>query len=123
MAGAHLKGQPLHHELVARGARLQRSTTTAPEYRLYALGGGPPARAGLVRVSAGGRAIELEVYHMPRTEVGELLAAVLPPLALGSVRLVSGELVHGFVCEPIGIEGAEDISECAGWKSYVASLA
>ena len=123
MAGAHLEGLPLHHELVARGARLQRSTTTAPEYRLYALDGGLPARAGLVRVSSGGWAIEVEVYRLLRAEVGDLLAGVPPPLALGSVRLVSGELVHGFVCEAIGIEGAEDISAGGGWRSYVASLA
>jgi allophanate hydrolase len=122
VAGAHLAGLPLHHELVARGARLRRSTTTAPEYRLYALGG-LPARAGLVRVSSGGRAIEVEVYRLPRAEVGELLAGVPPPLALGSVRLVSGELVHGFVCEAIGVEGAEDISDRGSWRSYVASLA
>jgi allophanate hydrolase len=122
VAGAHLAGLPLHHELLARGARLQRSTTTAPEYRLYALGGGLPARAGLVRVSTGGWAIEVEVYRLPRAEIGELLARVPPPLALGSVRLVSGELVHGFVCEAIGVEGAEDISDRGSWRSYVASL-
>jgi len=123
VAGAHLEGLPLHHELAARGARLQRTTTTAAEYRLYALGGGPPARAGLVRVSAGGQAIEVEVYRLPRTEVGELLAAVPSPLALGTVRLASYELVHGFVCEAIGIEDAQDITAVGGWRSYLASLA
>ena len=123
MAGAHLEGLPLHHELLARGARLQQTTTTAPAYRLYALRGTPPARAGLVRVSSEGRAIEVEVYRLPRAEVGELLATVPPPLALGSVWLASGELVRGFVCEAIGSEGAEDISECGGWRAYVASLA
>ena len=123
MAGAHLQGLPLHHELVARGARLRLATTTAPAYRLYALAGGPPTRPGLVRVSAGGHAIEVEVYRLPRTEVGELLAAIPPPLALGSVRLASGELVHGFVCEPIGLEGALDISASGSWRSYLASLA
>jgi allophanate hydrolase len=105
---------------VARGARLARRTTTAPEYQLYALAGGPPARAGLVRVSDDGHAIEVEVYQVPRAEVGELLVAVPPPLAVGRVRLTTGELVHGFVCEPVGIEGALDISACGGWRSYLA---
>jgi allophanate hydrolase len=123
VAGAHLEGLPLHHELLARGARMQRSTTTAPEYRLYALAGDVPARAGLVRVSEEGRAIEVEVYRLPRAEIGELLATVPPPLALGSVRLISGELVHGFVCEAVGVEGARDISAGGSWRSYVASLA
>ena len=36
-AGAHLTGQPLNHQLTDRGAMLERSTTTAPVYRLFAL--------------------------------------------------------------------------------------
>jgi len=112
---------PLHHQLVDRGAVLRTRTATAHEYRLYALAGEPPARAGLVRVSGGGSSIEVEVYRLPRSEVGNLLALVPAPLALGSVLLASGEVVHGFVCEAIGIEGAEDISECGSWRAYVAS--
>lgn len=121
VVGAHLEGLPLHHELLARGAGPGRSTRTAPEYRLYALAGGPPARAGLVRVSGGGHAIEVEVYRLPRTEVGDLVASIPPPLALGSIRLASGDVVHGFVCEGIAAETGLDISEQGGWRSYLAS--
>ena len=123
VAGAHLEGQPLHHELVARGATLGRRTTTAPAYRLFALAGGPPARAGLVRVSGPGHAIEVETYEVPSTELGDLLLGVPAPLAVGRVLLATGELVHGFVCEPIGIEGALDISANGGWRSYLATQA
>lgn len=48
-----------------------------------------------------------------------------PPVAAGGrrVRLVTDELVHGFVWEPIGIEGALDISACGGWRSYLTKQA
>ena len=120
VAGAHLEGLPLHHELVERGARLRSRTTTSARYRLYALAGGPPARAGLVRVSDGGHAIEVEVFRIPREEVGDLLVTVPPPLAIGSVELASGEQVHGFVCEAIGIDGANDVSDHGGWRAFLA---
>ncbi|HRI96001.1 MAG TPA: hypothetical protein PLZ93_10330, partial [Nocardioides sp.] len=76
-----------------------------------------------VRVSGEGHAIEVEVYRVPRSEVGELLAAVPPPLAIGRVSLIHGELVHGFVCEPMGIEGALDISTWGGWRAFLAQPA
>lgn len=120
VVGAHLEGQPLHHELLDHGARLRSCTTTAPCYRLYTLAGGPPARAGLVRVADDGYPIDVEVYRLPRVQLGDLLATVPPPLAIGTVQLAAGEAVHGFVCEPIGIHGARDISECGGWRAYLS---
>ena len=37
VAGAHLEGEPLNHQLTDRGATLERRTTTAPRYRMVAL--------------------------------------------------------------------------------------
>ena len=37
VVGAHLRGEPLHHQLTERGARLAAATTTAPDYPLCAL--------------------------------------------------------------------------------------
>jgi allophanate hydrolase len=54
VCGAHMSGLPLNHQLTDRRARLLRATRTAPEYRFYALPGGPPERPGLVRVGSGG---------------------------------------------------------------------
>src|SRR5690606_31263240 len=42
VAGAHLSGQPLNHQLVDRDAHLVARTTTAVGYRLYALDTDPP---------------------------------------------------------------------------------
>lgn len=123
VVGAHLQGMPLHGELVARGARLRARTATAASYRLYLLAGGPTVRPGLVRVTTGGCPIEVEIYDLPAAEVGEFLRRVPAPLAIGQVELASGEWVHGFVCEPIALEGAVDISGFGGWRAYRASVA
>lgn len=118
--GAHLSGMPLHHELLSRGAELVTATRTTTSYRLFALDGGPPLRPGLVRVPEGGVAIEVEVYRLPSREVGGLLAQVPPPLCLGTVVLESGAAVHGYLCETAGLDGAVDISDHGGWRSYLA---
>lgn len=54
VAGAHLTGEPLNPQLLSLGARLIRTTTTAPVYRLHALATTPP-KPGLVRTDEGAR--------------------------------------------------------------------
>ncbi len=123
VCGAHLSGMPLNPQLTSRGALLMESTTTAPCYRLYALAGGPPRRPGLVRTPDEGAAIQVEVWAVPQDEVGGFLALIPAPLGLGSTELASGRWVKGFICEPCGMAGAEDISDWGGWRAYMASLA
>jgi allophanate hydrolase len=50
VVGAHLRGQPLHLQLVEAGARFVASTSTSDDYRLYALPATEPRKPGLVRV-------------------------------------------------------------------------
>jgi len=121
VVGAHLEGMPLHPALMGCSARLQTRTTTAAAYRLFALAGGPPARPGLMRVADGGAPIQVEVYRLPRRQVGDLLATVEAPLAIGSIELASGEWVNGYVCEAVGLDDAEDITAFGGWRAYVAA--
>ena len=123
VCGAHLDGMPLNSQLTDRDAVLREATTTSPGYRLYALPGGPPFRPGLVRESADGVAIEVEVWNLPLDQVGSFLAGIPAPLGLGKVELASGEWVTGFICEPCGLAGAEDISGFGGWRGYMASKA
>jgi allophanate hydrolase len=118
VVGAHLRGQPLNHQLVERDGRLLATTTTAPTYRLHALGTTPP-KPGLVRVASGGAAIEVEVWSLSVTGFATFTAAVPRPLAIGKVELADGRSVPGFVCEPIGLESATDITEFGGWRSYL----
>lgn len=124
VVGAHLSGMPLHGQLVERRARLVASTHTAPHYRLFALPGTVPPKPGLARLSpaddpALGHAIALEVYAVPMSAVGSFLALIPPPLGLGSVELADGSWVKGFICEPAGLSGAEDISHFGGWRAYI----
>jgi allophanate hydrolase len=118
VVGAHLSGQPLNPQLLTLGARLERTTTTAPVYRLHALRTTPP-KPGLVHVAAGGAAVEAEVWRLPAEGLGHLLAALPRPMALGSVHLADGTRVPGFLCEPGALTDAEDITEYGGWRAYV----
>lgn len=125
VVGAHLQGMPLHGQLVERRARLIESTRTAPRYQLYALPGTVPPKPGLARVAADappetGHSIELEVYAVPLSQVGSFLALIPSPLGLGSVELADGRWVKGFICEPAGLAGADDISHFGGWRAYMA---
>ena len=122
VCGAHLQGLPLNGQLTARGARLVRATQTAPEYRLYALPGGPPLRPALVR-DAAGRCIEVEIWEMPAAELASFLDGIGAPLGLGKLRLVDGSLENGFICEHAGVAHARDISEFGGWRAYLAARA
>ncbi len=120
--GAHLSGMPLNRELVALGGRLRRAVATAPEYRLYALPGGPPLRPGLVRVGpAEGRSIAAEVWALPFDGFGRFVASIPQPLGIGTLRLADGTTPKGFLCETAGLEGAEDITRYGGWRSFITA--
>ncbi|MFD4524612.1 allophanate hydrolase [Streptomyces sp. NPDC058470] len=118
VVGAHLSGQPLNGQLLTLGAELERTTTTAPAYRLHALSTTPP-KPGLVHIGEGGAAIEAEVWRLPAEGLGRLLAELPRPMTLGRVELADGGHVPGFLCEPSALDGAEDITRYGGWRSYL----
>ncbi len=121
VVGAHLWGQPLNHQLTDRGAELVERTTTSAAYRLHRLAGGPTPRPGLERVATGGARVEVEVWRLDDAALGALVGQVAPPLGIGSVELADERWVHGFICEPIGLTGARDITSHGGWRAYLAS--
>jgi len=118
--GAHRAGQPLNGELTARGARLAGTVRTAAEYRLYRLHT-EPEKPGLVRVADGGESIEGELWELPVAALGSFLAALPAPMALGRVRLADGSETTGFLCEPVALEGADDITAHGSWLEYLAA--
>lgn len=122
VVGAHLSGQPLNAQLTERGARLVRSTRTAPRYRLYALAGSVPPKPGMVRVDAEeGHAIEVEVWRMPLAAYGSFVALIPAPLGIGRVELEEGGWLQGFLCESHGLRDAVDITHYGGWRAYRAA--
>jgi allophanate hydrolase len=103
------------------GGRLLEATATAPDYRLYALDTTPP-KPGLLRVAAAtGSSIELEVWALSAAAFGTFVAAIPPPMAIGTIVLADGRGVKGFIVEPAAIEGARDISAFNGWRAFVAA--
>jgi allophanate hydrolase len=123
VVGAHLSGMALNGELKALGGRLLEPARTAPDYRLYALDTTPP-KPGMLRVQAGtGVGIELEIWALPAAAFGQFVAAIPPPLSIGTIRLADGRGVKGFVVEPAGLDGARDISAFHGWRAFMAEAA
>ncbi len=118
VAGAHLTGQPLNPQLLALGAVLERTTTTAPVYRLHALRTSPP-KPGLEHAGDGGAGIEVEIWRLPAEGLGRLVASLPRPMTLGSVQLSDGAGVPGFLCEPGALADAEDNTRYGGWRSYL----
>ena len=121
VVGAHLSGMPLNGELRTIGARLIERGATAPHYRLYALPGTRPPKPGLLRVKNGaGAAIEVEVWALSASAFGRFVAAVPPPLSIGTLELDGGRPVKGFLVEAEAIDGARDISSFGGWRAFMA---
>jgi allophanate hydrolase len=121
VVGAHLSGIPLNGELRALGARLIEQGATAPHYRLYALPGAKPPKPGLLRVKkSAGAAIAIEVYALSESAFGRFVAAVPPPLSIGTLELDDGRCVKGFLVEAEAVAGARDISSFGGWRAFMA---
>ncbi len=118
VVGAHRRGQALSHELTARGGRYLRTVRTSDDYRLHRLATDPP-KPGLERVDDGGAAIEGELWAMPPAGLADLLAGLPPPMALGPVQLDDASRVVGFLCEPLALVDAEDITAHASWPAYL----
>ncbi len=121
VVGAHLSGLPLNGELRAAGAHLIAHAATAAHYRLYALPDATPARPGLLRVARGqGAAIAVEIWALPAAAFGRFVAAVPPPLSIGTLELDDGSTVKGFLVEAEAVAGARDISSFGGWRAFMA---
>jgi allophanate hydrolase len=122
VAGAHLKGQPLNHQLTERGATLVRTLRSAADYRLYALPGTTPPKPALVRTPGlAGPGIELEVWSLRQAAFGSFVAEVPAPMVIGTVELEDTTRVKGFLCEPSALEGSTEITAFGGWRAYLAS--
>src|SRR5882724_7078060 len=123
VVGAHLSGMALNGELQTLNGCLLEAATTAPDYKLYALDTTPP-KPGMLRVDAGtGTAIKLELWALSAAAFGKFVAAIPPPMAIGTIRLADGRDVKGFMVEPIAAEGARDISKFGGWRAFMAEKA
>jgi allophanate hydrolase len=120
VVGAHLRGQPLNHPLIDRGARFIAQTRTAPGYSLYALPNSTPPKPGLAR-NGGPGMIEIELWDVPVHAFGSFVAAIPGPLGIGSIEVEDGTIVKGFICEQYALGQAPDITHFGGWRNYLAA--
>ena len=122
VVGAHLSGLPLNGELKALGAEFVREARTRPDYRLYALPNTTPAKPGLLRVAPGeGAQIAVEVWTLSPAAFGSFVAAIPPPLGIGTLSFADGTSAKGFLVEAEAVKGAEDVSKFGGWRAYIAA--
>ncbi|PHM31268.1 allophanate hydrolase [Xenorhabdus innexi] len=121
VVGAHLRGMPLNYQLIECNATFIESTQTADCYRLYALANTQPAKPGLVRDDKGA-SISLELWDIPLAHFGAFVAEIPSPLGIGSLELADGRWVKGFICEPVALHDATDITGFGGWRNWIISL-
>jgi allophanate hydrolase len=118
VAGAHLSGMALNHELLALDAKFISAATTAPDYRLFALATTPP-KPGLVRAPEfSGQGIAVEVWSLSPANFGRFVAALPSPMGIGKVTLADGSEHPGFLCEAHALDNAQDITGFGGWRAY-----
>lgn len=123
VVGAHLSGMPLNHQLTERGGRLVEKTQTSADYRLFALFDSVPPKPGLLRVPRDtGAPIVLELWELPMASYGSFVSLIPAPLGIGTLTLLDGRQVQGFVCESQALRGARDITSFGGWRTYLQSL-
>ncbi|MFF2555641.1 allophanate hydrolase [Nocardia sp. NPDC058058] len=120
--GAHLRGQPLEHQLTTLGARWAGPVHTSPNYRLAALDTTPPKPA-VTRVPEGEQGIPVaaERWLLSPAALGTFLTTLPTPMQLGAVELEDHTWTTGFSCTGAAATAAKDISEYGGWKSALAA--
>ena len=122
VVGAHLSGMPLNHQLTERGGRLLEATHTSADYRLFALSDAVPPKPGLLRGAPNsGQPIAIELWELPMEHYGSFVSLIPAPLGIGTLTLLDGRQVQGFVCEPLALQDATDITHWGGWQAYLQS--
>lgn len=121
VAGLHLSGQPLNHQLITLGGKLVRTCRTASRYKMFLIEDAKGKKPGLAQLPHNGKgnAYEIEVWSLPIEHVGTLLSSIPAPLGLGTVVLEDETTVKGFICEPRVVDEGKDISRFAGWREFL----
>src|SRR5215467_8492379 len=114
--GTLMRGFALNQNLLAVGATFVREALTAPLYRLWSIDDQYPA---MLRVTAGGVAIALEVWAVPRLHLGTIFLQEPPGLCLGKILLADQAIILGVLGEAYLCEGRRDTTAWGGWRAYV----
>lgn len=116
--GTLMRGLELNENLTRIGATFLREATTRAQYRLWSIADRHPA---MLRVAAGGAAIQVEIWSVPVAGLATLLLQEPPGLCIGRISLSDGESVLGVLGEPVLCETGREITKWGGWRAYMAS--
>lgn len=117
--GTLMRGLALNPNLLKVGAQFNCEAKTEPAYRLWTIDDQYPA---MVRVAEGGAAIAVEIWDVPLAGLGVVLMQEPPGLAIGKVKLATGEMVLGVIGESLTVADQREITEFGGWRAYQAAL-
>ena len=117
--GTLMRGLALNANMLAAGATFICEAATAPCYRLWTIDDRHPA---MLRVSEGGAAIAVEIWHVPPEGLAAILLAEPAGLSVGKVLLADGSEVLGVLGEPWLCQGRKEITTSGGWRAYTATL-
>jgi hypothetical protein len=117
--GTLMQGLDLNVNLQEVDAVFMRETITAPIYRLWSIDDRHPA---MMRVSAGGRSIALEIWSLPLAGLAKILQQEPAGLCIGKIKLADNSEILGVLGEPFLCEGQREITEFGGWRNYIKSL-
>ncbi|HEX8312011.1 MAG TPA: hypothetical protein VF614_11875 [Chthoniobacteraceae bacterium] len=67
-----------------------------------------------------GSEIEVEVWSLTAAQFGDFVAQVPPPMVIGTIELEDGTACKGFLCEPLALEGSEEITSYGSWRNYLS---
>jgi hypothetical protein len=115
--GTLMRGLELNPNLLAVGATFVREDRTAACYRIWSIGDRHPA---MLRTPGEGAAVALELWDVPLAGLAAILHNEPPGLAIGKVVLHDGSIVLGVLGEPFVCAGQREITDCGGWRSYIA---
>ncbi|GLY69378.1 allophanate hydrolase-related protein [Amycolatopsis taiwanensis] len=118
--GAHLRGQPLNHQLAELGARFRGQVATAERYRMVALPTVPPT-PGIVRACPGA-ALAGERWTISPAGLERFLAGLPEAMAPYEIELEGGGTALGFQCDAGQAAGAKDITKFGDWRAYLRHL-
>jgi hypothetical protein len=116
--GTLMRGLELNDNLQQVGAVFVCEIATAPIYRLWSIGDRHPA---MMRVSAGGQSIELEIWSVPVVGLAKILQQEPAGLCIGKIKLADNREVLGVLGEPFLCEGQLEITKFGGWRNYMKS--
>ena len=117
-----LSGSRLNWQLTERRRAPAENAEDRAGLPVLCAAGTQPPKPGLVREEGSqGPGIEVEIWAVPENEFGSFVAAVPPPLGIGSAALEDGETVKCFICEPYGLRDAREITQFGGWREFLAS--